>query len=95
MTEASQAVLESFPRRLGGRFVLAGMVSLFVGLLLFIAGMFLLYRMSAPIGGSFLTAGKAFAVLWFPLVLIGAFLRIVNPEHSASSDRNVGGQTEK
>lgn len=91
MTEALQAV--SPARRLGGRIVLTGMVSLFIGLALFVIGMFLLYRMSNPIGNSFLTGGKLFAGLWFPLVLLGAVLRIVNPPTPEPSQADADSQS--
>lgn len=91
MTETLQVV--SPARRLGGRIVLTGMVSLFIGLILLLIGMFLLYRMSNPIGNSFLTGGKLFAGLWLPLVLLGAVLRIVNPATPESSQANVGSES--
>lgn len=73
---------ETPSRLLAGRVILSGMVSLFVGLTLFVIGMFLLERLGNAAGSGFLTAGNIFTSLCLPLVAFGALLRITNPPES-------------
>jgi hypothetical protein len=86
VAERSQTTSDSAARRLGGHLLLSGMVSLFIGLTLFVIGMFLLYRMSNPAGNKVLTAGKIFVALWLPLVATGALIRVGSPDQSKTLD---------
>ena len=67
-------------RRFGGHLILSGVLCLFCAMLLAIPGMFLTVRLNNPAGEAFLALAKLFAALWLPLIGIGAYVRMTNPE---------------
>lgn len=72
-------------RRFGGHLILSGVLCLFSAMLLAIPGMFLVARFNSPAGEPFLALAKLFAALWLPLVGIGAFVRVTNPDTEDTS----------
>lgn len=74
-------------RQFGGHLILSGMLCLFSAMLLAILGMFLTLRLNNPAGTSFLALAKFFAALWLPLIVIGAFVRMTNPD-TESAERS-------